>query len=75
MFIVEEQEPLRRRSEERKDSGVLNVYLNSAPPNGVGADILARAYKHFTPSGVKENYKPLLVSSVNLKFYLIRTKS
>ncbi len=53
MFIVEEQEPLRRRSEERKDSGVLNVYLNSAPPNGVGS-ILTPGYKHLT-SRVKEN--------------------
>jgi len=60
MFIVEEQEPLRRRSEERKDSGVLNVYLNSAPPNGVGS-ILTPGYKHLTPSRVKENQESLLL--------------
>jgi hypothetical protein len=27
------------RSEERNDSGVVKLYLNSAPPNGAGKDI------------------------------------
>jgi hypothetical protein len=42
-------------------ASALYFNLNSAPPNGVGTDILARAYKHLTPGGVKENYDPLLL--------------
>ncbi len=61
MFIVGGARLLRRRSEERKDSGVVKLYLNSASPNGVGTGILTPGYKHLTPRGVKENYKPLLL--------------
>jgi hypothetical protein len=52
MFIDPEQS-LRLRSEERNVSGVVKLNLNSAPPNGVGNGVLARAYKHLTPNGVK----------------------
>jgi len=61
MFIVEEQEPLRRRSEERNSSKAFPLQNLSAPPNGVGTGILTPAYRHLTPSGVKENYEPLLL--------------
>ena len=36
MFIAPSATLLRLRSEERKDSGVVKLYLEAAPPNGVG---------------------------------------
>ena len=33
--------------------GVMKLYLNSAPPNGVGPGLLTTAYKHLTPGEVK----------------------
>ena len=42
------------RSEERKVSGVVKFYLNSAPLNGVeGRYCCCSIYKHVTPNGVK----------------------
>jgi hypothetical protein len=32
---------------------VVKLYLNSAPPNGVGIEPYALVYKHLTPNGVK----------------------
>jgi len=53
MFIDEGARSLRLRSEERNRSGVVKLYLNSAPPNGVGTGCYAPAYIHLTPNGVK----------------------
>jgi hypothetical protein len=40
------------RSEERSGSGVVKLYLNSAPSNGAGR-VLPSIYEHVTPHGVK----------------------
>jgi hypothetical protein len=53
MFIDRGARPLRLRSKERNGSGVVKLYLNSAPSNGVRTGDYARAYKHFTPNGVE----------------------
>jgi hypothetical protein len=53
MFIDRGATPLRLRSEERNVSGVVKLYLNSAPPNGAGTGFYSPAYKHRTPNGVK----------------------
>ena len=34
-------------------AGMVNLYLNSGPPNGVPAATWARDYEHLTPGGVK----------------------
>jgi len=52
MFIDRGATP-RLRSEERNGSGVVSLYLNSAPPNGVGTGFYSPVYKHLTPNGVK----------------------
>ena len=53
MFIESRSKTLRLRSEERNSSGVVKLYLNSAPPNGVGTGMETPTYKHLTPTGVK----------------------
>ncbi len=49
MFIDQRSNPHPLRSEERNGSGVVKLYLNSAPPNGVGTGFYVLAYKHLTP--------------------------
>jgi len=53
MFIDQGARSLRLRSKERNGSGVVKLYLTSAPSNGVGIGAYDRAYKHLTPNGVK----------------------
>ena len=50
MFIDQGSKTLRLRSEERNGSGVVKLYLNSAPPNGVSIGINDLIYKHLTPT-------------------------
>src|SRR5712691_6306061 len=52
-FIARSVKPnYQLRSEERNGSGVVTLYLNSAPPNGAGGSC-SSIYKHVTPHGVK----------------------
>ena len=50
MFIESRSKTLQLRSEERTGSGVVKLYLNSAPPNGVGTGVYDLVYKHLTPT-------------------------
>jgi hypothetical protein len=62
MFIAQAIKRNQLRSEERNCTSLVNLSLNSAPPNGAKQVSCSSAYKHVIPSGMN------VVTSVLLTF-------
>ncbi len=80
MFIDRGARSLRLRSKEQNGSGMVKLYLNSAPSNGVGTGSYAPVYIHLTPNGVKTAVEPRTfetrggLSSASLSAFWLRPK-